>query len=142
MQGQCQLNILSKMCRLHNPWLMRNTILMLCLAITLVFTQGGQLHVHVYSHDSGIAVHEHKDSIHFNYDTSETGHPDQVAVIDLSQQGFLKKLSSGLLVIVLFVSVRAILPLRFPTRSPWQGFRNFPASCHFHLQPPQRGPPL
>ena len=137
------LNILPKMCRSHAPLLVRKTLWVFYLAVALVFVQSARLHVHVYDHDPVTSDHAHQEQAHFNYDTSETGHPDKVAEIDLSQQGFLKSVSFGSLVIALFVAVIVILSPRLLTRVPWRFGRRVPlASWPFSLRPPLRAPPL
>ena len=131
------------MCRSHAPLSVRKTLWVFYLAVALVFIQGARLHVHIYNHDPATSDHGHQEQAHFNYDTSETGHPDEVAEIDLSQQGLLKSVSFGSLVIALFVAVIVILSPRLLTRVPWRPDRRGPlASWLFRLRPPLRAPPL
>ena len=121
----------------------KNILWVVYLAIALVFIQGARLHVHVYDHDPVTSDHAHQEQIHFHYKASETGHPDEVAEIDLSQQGLLKSLSFGSLVIALFMVVIVILSSRLLTRVPWRSDRCGPlASWLFRLRPPLRAPPL
>ena len=125
--------------------LVRKTLWLFYLAVALVFIQGARLHVHVYNHDSATSGHVHQEQAHFsydNYDASETGHPDKAVVIDLSQQGLLKKLSFGSLVIALFVAVIVILSPRLLTRVPWRHDRRVPPVSWLFLRPPLRAPPL
>jgi hypothetical protein len=137
------LNTLPKMCRSHGPLLARKILWVFYLVVALVFVQGVRLHVHVYDHDSDMLEHAHQEQVHFNYDTSETEPHNGVVTIDLSQQGFLKKLSFGSLVIALFVAVIVILSLRFLTQAPGRLDRHRPpASRPFSLRPPLRAPPL
>ena len=131
------------MCRSLCPLSIRKTLWVFYLAVTLVFSQGAPLHVHVYNHDPATAEHAHQVQPHFNYGAPETGHPDDVVEIELSQQGFLKKLSFGSLSIALFVAVIIVLlpPLR--ARSLWRyDHRLLFASWPFNLRPPPRAPPL
>ena len=113
------------------------------LAIALVFIQDARLHVHVYDHDPVTSDHSHQEQVHFHYEASETGHPGEVAEIDLLQQGLLKSFSFGSLVIALFVAMIVILSSRLLTRVPWRPDRRGPlASWLFRLRPPLRAPPL
>lgn len=131
------------MCRLFDPLLIRKTLWVFYLAVALVFIQGSQLHVHFYDHDPTTSDHGHQEQAHYNHDTLETGYPDDVAEIDLSQQGFLKNLSFGSLVIAFFVTVIIVLSPRLLTRIPWHHNRHVPlASWSFSLRPPLRAPPL
>jgi hypothetical protein len=137
------LNTLPKMCRSHDPLLARKILWVFYLVAALVFVQGVRLHVHVYDHDSDMLEHVHQEQVHLNYDASETEHHGEVVTIDLSQQGFLKKLSFGSLVIALFVAVIVILSLHLLTQAPGRIDRHRPpASRTFSLRPPLRAPPL
>ncbi|MBZ0070125.1 MAG: hypothetical protein K8I04_00120 [Gammaproteobacteria bacterium] len=113
------------------------------LAIALVFVQGVRLHVHTYNHDSATSDHTHQEQAHF--DTVGTGqhHPDEVAQIDLSQDGFLKKLPLSSLVIALFAAVIMLLSRRPASQVSWRPDRRIlPLSWPFSLRPPLRAPPL
>jgi len=111
------------------------------LAIALVFIQGARLHVHIYSHDQATPDHAHQAQAHFEF--SEKVHPDEMGQLDLSQQGLLKNLSFGSLIIALFVSVIVILSPRLCTQVPWRLNRRAPlVSWPFSLRPPLRAPPL
>lgn len=113
------------------------------LAIALVFIQGVRLHVHTYNHDPATSDHAHQQQAHVDYDASKQGHPDEVDQIDLSQQGFLKKLPLGSLVIALFVAVILLLPRRLGSRISWRPYRHAPLLFRpFSLRPPLRAPPL
>ena len=137
------LNILQQVCRSHAPLLIKKALWVFYLAVALVFVQGAQMHVHVYDHDPVTSDHAHQEQAHFHYEVSETGHPDEVAEIDLPQQGLLKSLSFGSLVIALFVAVIAILSSRLLTQVPWLPDRRGPfAAWFFRLRPPLRAPPL
>ena len=108
-----------------------------------MFVQGARWHVHVYDHDPITSDHAHQEQAHVHYDTSETGHPDEVAEIDLSQQGLLKSLSFGSSVIALLVAVIVIFLSRLLIRVPWRPDRRGPlAAWLFRLRPPLRAPPL
>lgn len=121
----------------------KNILWVVYLAIALVFIQSARLHAHVYDHDPVTSDHGHQEQAHFHYEASEAGHPDGVAEIDLLQQGLLKSLSFGSLVIALFVAVIVILSSRLLTRVPWRpGHRGPLASWLFRLRPPLRAPPL
>lgn len=131
------------MCRSHAPLRVRKILWLFYLAVALVFVQSARLHVHVYDHDPVTSDHAHQEQAHFNYDTPETGHLDEVAEIELSQQGLLKSVSFGSLVIALFAAVIVILSPRLLTRVPWRFGRRIPlASWPFSLRPPLRAPPL
>ena len=131
------------MCQSHTPFLIKKTLWVLYLAVALVFAQGARLHMHIYDHDPVTSDHAHQEQAHFHYEAPEMGHPDEVAEIDFSQQGLLKSLSFGSLVIALFVVVIVILSSRLLTRVPWRSDRRGPlASWLFRLRPPLRAPPL
>jgi hypothetical protein len=136
------------MCRSYDPLLVRKIPWVLYLgvfylAVALVFIQGARLHVHFYDHDPVTSDHVHQEQAHFNYGASETGHPGEVAKIDLSQQGFLKTLSFGSLAIALFVAVIVVRLPRLLIRVPWRHDRRGPlVSWLFNLRPPLRAPPL
>lgn len=113
------------------------------LALALVFVQGLRLHVHTYSHDPVTSDHAHQEQAHFDADAPAQDHPDEVAQIDLSQQGFVKKLTLGSLVIALFAAVIMLLPRRLYSRNSWPFNRRIPlVSRPFSLRPPLRAPPL
>lgn len=113
------------------------------LALALVFVQGVRLHMHTYSHDPTTSDHAHQQQAHFDQDASEKGHPDEVAQIDLSQQGFVKKLTLGSLIIALFATVILLLPRRLRSRIAWPLNSRIPlVSRPFSLRPPLRAPPL
>ena len=116
---------------------------MFYLAVSVVFVQGARLHVHVYDHDPVTSDHAHQEQVHFYYEASEAGHSDEVAEIDLSQQGLLKFPSFGSLVIALFVVVLGVLSSLLLSRVPCSPDRRAPlASWLFRLRPPLRAPPL
>ena len=122
---------------------MRKSLWVFYLAVALVFVQDARLHVHIYDHDPVTSDHAHQEKAHFHYEASDTGHPDEVAEIDLSQQGLLKSLSFESLVIALLVAVIVILSSRLLTRVPWRPDRRGPlVSWLFRLRPPLRAPPL
>ena len=122
---------------------MRKTLWVLCLAVAIVLNQGAPLHVHVYNHDPATSEHAHQELPHFNYDAPETGHPDDVTEINLSQQGFLKNLSFGSLIIALFVAAIVVLLPRVLARVPWRyDHAVLLTSSPFGLRPPPRAPPL
>lgn len=113
------------------------------LALALVFVQGVRLHVHTYSHDPVTSDHVHQQQAHADHDALEKGHPDQVGQIDLSQQGFLKKLTLGSLFVALFAAVLLLLPRRLCSRVSWRLNYQIPIiSRPFSLRPPLRAPPL
>lgn len=113
------------------------------LALALVFVQGVRLHVHTYNHDPLTSDHTHQQQAHVDHGSLEQGHPDEVGQIDLSQQGFLKKLTLGSLVIALFAAVILLLPRRLGSRISWRPYRHAPLlSWPFSLRPPLRAPPL
>lgn len=137
------LIILSEMYRSHAPLSMRKALWVFYLAVALVFVQGARWHMHVYDHDPANSDHAHQEQAHFNYEDSETGHPDAVAEIDLSPQGLVKSLSFGSLVIAFFVAAIVVLLSRLLTPVPWRPNRRGPlASWLFRLRPPLRAPPL
>lgn len=113
------------------------------LAIAVVFVQDVRLHVHVYDHESLSSNHGHQQQAHFHDEASEVGHPDKVAEIDLSPQGFLKTFYPGSLVLALLALVVFIFPCRLLPRLPWP-----PDPCDsrkaslYGLRPPLRAPPL
>ena len=113
------------------------------LAIALVFIQGARLHMHTYDHESTTSEHAHQEHGHVDYGVSAKKHPDQVGQIDLSQQGVLKKLPPGSMVIALFSAVILLLPRRLCSRISWRLYRHAPfLSSAFSLRPPLRAPPL
>jgi len=113
----------------------------LYIAISLMFVQGAQLHVHTYDHDHDHG-HAHQKQAHFSLDTAKS-HFDEVAEVDLSQQGFVKKLSFGSLFVILFMVVAIILPPRLLMRVFWRYSRRvFSVLWLFSLRPPLRAPPL
>ncbi|MEE9493722.1 MAG: hypothetical protein V3W04_10145 [Gammaproteobacteria bacterium] len=137
------MNILSSMCRSHASFFIRKILWVFYLAVALVFVQGGRLHLHVYDHDPATSGHDHQEQAHFRYGISETGYPDEVAEVDLSQQGLLKSLSFGSLVIAFFVAVIVILLSRLLTRVSWLPDRYGPFTAWlYRLRPPLRAPPL
>ena len=131
-----------KMSRSFDPTLMRKTLWVYCLAFTLVFVQGAQLHVHTYDHDSAASEHTHQGQLHFNHDSLETGHPDEVAEIGLSQQGLLKSFSP-VIVFFAFMTVIVFFSSRLLSQAPWPpDHRGLLAALLFRLRPPLRAPPL
>jgi len=113
------------------------------LAIALVFIQGARLHVHTYSHDPATPDHAHLEQAHFDHGSQEHGHPDELGQVDLSQQGFLKKLIIGSLAIAVFFTVIMLLPLSPSSRRLRYFIHRTPihSQC-FGLRPPLRAPPL
>ncbi|MBV1905234.1 MAG: hypothetical protein KUG75_04095 [Pseudomonadales bacterium] len=121
--------------------LMRNPLWLIYLAIAVVFVQSVRLHVHVYEPLS--SNHGHQQQAHFHHDAFEVAHPDEVAEIDLSPQGFLKTFSPGSLVLALFALVVFIFPCRLLPRLPWPPDpRDSRKASLYGLQPPLRAPPL
>lgn len=122
---------------------MKKNLWVFYLAVALVFVQGVQLHVHVYDHDTVASDHGHQEQAYFHYEASATGHPDEVAEIDLSQRGLLKSPSFGSLVIALFAVAIVVPSTRRLVRVPGRPDRQGPlASWLFKLRPPLRAPPL
>ncbi len=141
------LNILTVMYRSHNRYFTRKTFWVFFLTLALVFVQGVRLHAHVYDHDPVTSDHSHQEQAHFHYETSGTGHSDEVAEVDLSQQGFLKSLlkalSLGLLTIAFFSAVIVFPSSRLLSKVPWPPDRQGSlASRLFRMRPPLRAPPL
>lgn len=131
------------MCRSYDPIFVKKSLWVFYLAIALVFIQGAQLHVHFYDHDPLTSEHAHHEQAHFNHDSLVIEHPDTVAEIDLSQQGFLKSISFGSLIIAFFVTVIVILSPRLLTRVHWRYEHHVPlVSRSLSLRPPLRAPPL
>ena len=113
------------------------------LAIAIVFVQGVRLHVHVYDHEPLSANHGHQEQAHFHYEASRVEHPDEVAEINLSPEGFLKTFSPGSLVLALFAFVVFIFPCRLLPRLPWPPDpRDSRKASLYGLRPPLRAPPL
>ena len=113
------------------------------LAVALVFIQGARLHMHTYDHEPTTSEHVHQDQSHVDYGASGKKHPDEVGHIDLSQQGALKKLPLGSMVLALFAAVILLLPRRFCSQVLWRLYRHTRfLSSPFSLRPPLRAPPL
>ena len=113
------------------------------LAIALVFFQGLRLHVHAYNHDPATSDHTHKMQAHLGYEVSDTGYPDELTEIDLSQNGVLKNLFSGTLIIALFMAAIMFLSRRRSTQISWRPGRLVAFIARpFSLRPPLRAPPL
>lgn len=113
------------------------------LAVAVVFIQSVQLHAHIYSGDPATSDHTHKQKVHIHYDVSDQEHPDDVGQIGLSQQGLLKKLALGSLLIVLFAAMIIRVPHHPHPRLSWRLNRCIPLdSWPFSLRPPLRAPPL
>ena len=119
----------------------KKTLLAGYLAIALVFMHGLRLHVHIYDHDQTASDHAHQVQAHVAYAAAETAHPDEVAEIDLSPDGFLKKLSSGTLIIAMIMAVLMLMPRRRCVRIALHLERRI-ATPPFSLRPPLRAPPL
>ena len=113
------------------------------LALALVFVQAAQLHLHSYAaHDLAMTDHLHQDQMYLKHDASEVAHLDEVAEVDLSQQGFLKKLSSNVLIVALFLVLTIVSSFGIMSRLPWRYSRGSPISSWLYsLQPPLRAPP-
>lgn len=130
---------------MHRPQLstFQKIVWIAYLAVALVFIQGVRLHVHTYSHDPLISDHTHQLQAHFEHDTSEKDHPDEVGQIDLSQKGFLKQQTLVSLVIALCAVVIMLLPRRPGSRISWLLNSRKPlVSRPSGLRPPLRAPPL
>lgn len=127
----------------HSPLLIRKALWVFYLAVALVFVQGVRLHVHVYGHDPLMSDHGHQEQVHFHLEALGAEHPGEVAEVDLSQQGRLKSLSLGSLVVALFAAAIVILLSRLLSRVPWPPERHGSlAAWLFRLRPPLRAPPL
>ncbi len=136
-------NTIHKMSQSFDPVLIRKAFRVFYLAFALVFVQGVPLHMHTYDHDPASSDHTHQGQLHFNHDTLETGHPDEVAEIGLSQQGLLKSFSLGSLIIVVFVTVIVFFSSRLLSQVPWPpDLSGLLAALLFELRPPLRAPPL
>ncbi|MEW5757664.1 MAG: hypothetical protein AB1810_15315 [Pseudomonadota bacterium] len=122
---------------------LKKIIWIVCLAVALVFTQGVQLHLHTYSHDPVTPTHEHQAQAHFDHDTLGHGHADDLGQVDLSQEGFLKKLSQSTLVFAVLFAVILLVPGSLCSKVFWRLYRNTPLpAAAFVLRPPLRAPPL
>jgi len=126
---------------LYASSLIRKTLLVVCLAIVLVLTQGMRMHVHVYD-DHASTDHMHQEKVHSAYEADEV-HPDRLVEIDLTYQGVLNNLSFGSLFIAVFMVVALVLSSRQRTRIPWRWSGHLPFSpWRASLPPPLRAPPL
>jgi len=137
---------------MHNAQIIkrRQTILLLCLALALMFVQGLKLHVHTYAHDHGyheegvISGHAHIDQAHSAHSVPDTEHHDEVlSEVDLLPEGLLKNLSFGALVIALLTTALMVfLAPPFCTRITWRDNRGLaPVPWRNALRPPLRAPP-
>jgi len=109
-----------------------------------MFTQGVQLHVHVY--DTAASDHGYLGQMHPSYDTSGTEHPhpDILTEIDLSHTGFVKTYSLGTMIAVFLVAFLVLItPLLLCARVEWR--RNISVQLdplRDSPPPPLRAPPL
>jgi len=125
--------------------LMQRLLWVFYISVALLFVQGARLHMHSYGHDLTTSNHTHHEQLetHFDHSVLESGHADEVAEIDLSQQGFLKKHSLTALLVTLIIAVVAVLLRNLIIPVPWRYDRRIPSgSLPSSLRPPLRAPPV
>ncbi len=115
-----------------------------CVIVAVMFTQGVQLHVHVY--DTTALDHDQLGQMHSSYDTSGTEHPHpgKLTEIDLSYTGFVKTSSLGTMIAVFLVTFLVLItPLLLCTRVEWRRSISVPLDpLRDSPPPPLRAPPL
>lgn len=113
------------------------------LAISLLFVQAIQLHMHLYDHQHDGVEYAHQSIPHSGLAHSEVEHHDGAITVEpayyFSNRSMLAKLLfSPVFTVILLI----ILPI-FLNRSPWR-IVNFvlPSPKRYSLGPPLRAPPL
>jgi len=115
-----------------------------CVIVAVMFTQGVQLHVHVY--DTTALDHDQLGQMHSSYDTTGTEHPhpDKLTEIDLSYTGSVSTHSpSAMTAVFLVIFLVLIAPLLLSARVKW--CRNISVlldPLRDSPPPPLRAPPL
>lgn len=111
------------------------------LVIALAFVQVARLHLHVYDHAPVTADDRHHEQVHPDIGVDKQ-HPDEIAPIDLSHQGVLKKLSFGSPVVALLAAAIVLLISRLCARVAWRRETGAPLNSWYGYRfPPLRGPP-
>lgn len=116
-----------------------------CLIAALLLMQGARLHIHTTSHDHEPTQisHGHHDEFHFAHEAVGDGHPDEAGQVDLAQEGVLKKLLGGWLLVAAVFAIIGLLPACSGSHKPWRTERGIlPRLRPSGFSPPLRAPPL
>jgi hypothetical protein len=133
--------------KIHNHS-MFNYLLVLCLSITLLLAQTGQLHMHLeHAESSAHAPGVHPEST--LHDVDLTDHHDShldnhsAAAVDVSPDTLLKKTNFLNLLVIIFFFTGFILCIPHRTGVFRQKFDkpHFP-TCYYLFHPPLRAPPI
>ena len=115
----------------------------LYLALSLIFVQWAQVHIHIYNHDPVMSDHTHLNQVHYIYDVSETEHHDKLADIDLTSEGLIKNLLLGTLFTAILTTMIIVLLPRLCTSFSRRRENHLPFIPWRNPQPPPlRAPPL
>jgi len=137
--------------RKHN-----STLWILLLSVALLCVQSVKLHVHTLGHEHSqqqdaistqldtVTQHSHLSDAHLATNTAHDAHHDELtSELDVSSDGFLKKLSNTLLIVALITTL-VLLLFQGIGLHPYHRRDNHNATVtlRYLLSPPLRAPPL
>jgi uncharacterized membrane protein len=131
------------MYRLNKLRMTKKILFILYLALSVLFVQWAQFHIHIYEFHTDTSDHTHLGQVHNVYDVPEIEHHDKLADVDLTHEGLIKNLLLGSLFIAILMIIFIVLLPRLYTSLlrrretlvtfiPWRN----------SLPPPLRAPPL
>lgn len=140
--GESRIDFLV-MRRLYKLRMTKKFMFTLYLALSLLFVQWAQFHIHIYNNDPVTSDHNHLNQVHYMYDASDAVHHDKIADIDLAQEGLITKILLGLLFVAIFTTIFILLlprlcisfTRRYKICTPFIPWSN-------PQPPPLRAPPL
>lgn len=135
---------------------LNSTLWVLLLSVALACVQSVKLHVHTIDHENhqqqnsistqvdSAAQHSHLSDAHLATNTSHGDHHDEfISELDVSPDGFLKKLSSNIFILALIATIVMLLLQAIGSQLCRRRDNNHATvTSRYLLSPPLRAPPL